>query len=315
MGKTYSLNGFLNAALRRSSKTVLVEGPSDKHILHKIELERFPNKSGGSTIDQAGILDDPLLAGLGNKARVLIVHEHATKLAASVPKITSVLATLTDREWDGLSFTAFVPQPNWLAPAQTSNCFTTLGHSIENYHFNAECAHEFLKYAFPEHVTAPVLAAVSRQFPALLTLATVVSLKIRDEACIGRCSGLVSPTHIDIRADRAYLNDSFGGACLARQIQAAGWIVADVNLSIDAAWSGLATKDFTCWLPHGHIGDEILWCGVARVALGEGVAQEIVDEIAHGYKKDRERFKAQWISKQAVGSRPPLDEAIDWLHS
>ena len=315
MGKTYSLNGFLNAALRRSSKTVLVEGPSDKHILHKIELERFPNKSGGSTIDQAGILDDPLLAGLGNKARVLIVQEHATKLAASVPKITSVLATLTDREWDGLSFTDFVPQPNWIAPTQQHSYFTTLGHSIENYHFNSDCAHEFLKYAFPEHVTASVLAAVGRQFPALLTIATVLSLKVRDEACIGRCSGLVSPSHIDIRVDRAYLDTSFGGACLGRQIPIAGSIVADVNRSIDAAWASLAGKDFTCWLPHGHIGDEILWCGVAKVALLEGVAQEVVNDIAYGQKKERERFKAQWISKQAVGSRPPLDEAIDWLHN
>ena len=157
MGRTYSLNGFLNAALRRSSKTVLVEGPSDKHILHKIELERFPNKAGGSTIDHAGILDDPLLAGLGNKSRVLTVQAHANTLATSVPKSSSVLATLIDREWDGLSFTAFVPQPGWLAPAQESNCFTTLGHSIENYHFNSECAHEFLKYAFPEHVTGRAL--------------------------------------------------------------------------------------------------------------------------------------------------------------
>lgn len=315
MGRTYSLNGFLNAALRRSSKTVLVEGPSDKHILHKIELERFPNKAGGSTIDHAGILDDPLLAGLGNKSRVRTVQAHANTLATSVPKISSVLATLIDREWDGLSFTAFVPQPSWLAPAQESNCFTTLGHSIENYHFNADCAHEFLKYAFPEHVTASVLAAVSRQFPALLTFATVVSLKIRDDACIGRCSGLISPSHIDIRADRAYLDASFSAACVSRQIPTAGSIVADVNLSIDAAWAGLAGKAFTCWLPHGHIGDEILWCGVAKVALLEGVAQEVVNDIAHGQKKERERFKAQWISKQAVGSRPPLDEAIDWLHS
>jgi hypothetical protein len=314
MGRTYSLNGFLNAALRRSHRTVLVEGPSDKHVLHRIELERFPTKAGGSAIDHAGILDDPLLAGMGNRSKIFAVQAQADVLAASVPKITSVLATLTDREWDGVNFVAFVPNPEWTPPTQQHNRFVTIGHSTENYHFDVECAKEFLKYAVPEHMSTAVLDAIESRFPAIIAFAAVFWLKVRDDSCISRCAGLITPSHIDIRNDRVYLNPSFAAACAGRQFSSAASIVLDTNLAIDGAWADLVGKDFTRWLPHGHIGDEMLWCGVAKVAMLHGVAEEVCNEIAHGYKKELERFKAQWLSKLTAATCTPLGDAVAWLH-
>jgi hypothetical protein len=188
MGRTYSLNGFLNATLRRSSKTVLVEGPSDKHALHRIELEKFPSNAGSSAIDHAGMLDDPLVSGLGNKAKVLAVQAHAVNLAATTPKISNVLATLVDREWDGITFLNCVPNPTWSPPTQSNNNFVTTGHSLENYHFDSECVIDFLKYTFPEHTSTQLIARINGHFSAVLVFATMFSLHARNSGCIGRCA-------------------------------------------------------------------------------------------------------------------------------
>lgn len=315
MGRAYSINGFLNAALRRSSRTVLVEGPTDKHALHRIELERFPAKAGASAIDHAGMLDDPALAGMGNRAKVLAIQARADALAISSPKISHVLATLTDREWDGIGFASYVPQPPWAPPAQQSNRFITTGHSLENYHFDVDCAIEFLKYTFPEHLSAPLLSEIHSKFSAILVFATVLCLKIRDESCIGRCAGLVDTSHVDLKNDRIYLDMSFGAACAGRNVSSSASIVADTNTAIDLAWEHLDGKHFTQWLPHGHIGEEILWSAVSKVAILAGVPVEVAREIAHGHRKERERFKAQWLSKIGPTRRSPLDSAVEWLHA
>lgn len=315
MGSTYSLNGFLNAALRRTSKTVLVEGPTDKHALHRIELERFPANAGASAIDHAGMLDDPSLAGMGNKAKVLAVQAHADALAVALPKLSLVLATLTDREWDGIGFDSCAPQPPWSPPTQQVNRFITIGHSLENYHFDIEYATEFLKYTFPEHVSAALLTRLHVQFSAILVFATVLSLKLRDESCIGRCSGLIDMPHISLRNERVYLDATYGSACATRGVPVSGSIVADTNAAIDLAWAHLDGKEFTQWLPHGHIGEELIWSAVAKIALSVGVPAGMAKEMVHGHKKERERFKAQWLSKIDTARRAPLGDAIEWLHT
>lgn len=314
MGKSYSLSGYINATLRRSGRTLLVEGPSDKQVIHKVELEQHPDKVGASTIDHAGMLDDPLLSGMGNRAKVLHVQATANSISAHIPKIADVFATITDREWDGLSFVSSVPDPMWEAPPQSSGNYITIGHSIENYHFDVGCVREFLKYAFAEHVTAGLLKAVEDNFQAILAFATVVSLKIRAAGCIVKCGGLVRPEHINFLNGKIYLDGSFGVACASRQIAAAATIVADTNAEIDAAWNGLVGVGFAQWLPHGHIGEEVLWCAVARIAAAEGVDPKVAREIAHGHKQERERFSAQWLSKLSPGDRVPLNLAVDWLH-
>lgn len=314
MGRAYSLNGYLNAVLRRSARTVLVEGPSDKEALHRIEAEHFTSKTGESTIDYVDMLDDPQLAGMGNRLKVLAVRAEAEALSANLPKITAVLATLIDREWDGLSFVSFVPSPGWSAPSQNPGHFVTLGHSIENYHFDADCVIEYLKFAFPSHLTAAVLAAIREHFPAMLALATVLSLKVRDDDSIGKCTGLVTLHDILINKDRIYLDQSFAAACAKRDIPSATTIVADVNSAVDAAWSSLTKSDCTRWLPHGHIGDDVLWCATAKIALLRGVPAQVANDIACGSKKQRRQLQALWLGKRSTPTLEPLYDAIEWLH-
>lgn len=315
MGRTYSVAGFLNAALRRSGKTILVEGPTDKALLHRIELENHPEKAGRAAIDHVGIVADPIVGGLGNRAKVIVIQSQAHALAQQAPRILDVLGTLIDREWDGVSFVGHVPVPAWQPPAQGASKFVTQGHSIENYHFDVECVIEYLKYSFAEHVTKALIDEVRSKFSALIVCATVLSLRVRDDSCIGRATGLIGHGHISSSGPRVYLDPSFSQACATRQIASAASIVADVNKAIDAAWQGLDGQDFARWLPHGHIGGETLWSGVAKIALLHGVPGAVADCIARGYQQERERFKSQWLSKAPPAQRFPLDATVQWLHS
>lgn len=315
MGKSYSLNGYVNAVLRRSCKTFLVEGPSDKTYLHRIEHEKFPEFAGSSVIDHAGMLDGVGLSGLGNKAKIQALLSHVDALSLTLPKLLDVLATLTDREWDDVVLNSYVPSPGWGFPIQRPQRFVTIGHSIENYIFDSECVCEFLKYLLPDVMTSGLLNEVRSRFDSILLLAAIASLKIRDIGCLGRSDGLVRMTDVQFRGDRVYLLPSFGVSCAGRQISCASSIVSEVNSAVDLVWDDLFRKDYTKWLSHGHLGDDFIWACVARTMLDKGVEQNTAREIGVGFKGEKSRFKAQWLSKVSEDKRPPLDDAVEWLYS
>lgn len=237
MGRTYSVNGYINATLRRSSKTLLVEGITDKIALHRLALERFPTSEAVITIDHAGMLDDPLVSGLGNKAKVLHIRATVIALQASIPKLQSVLASLVDREWDGLSFTGLGLDRPWSPPAQGDGLFVTHGHSLENYNFDVECVSEYLKFAFPQNTTAALLNLLKDRFRSMLALATAFSLVVKDYASITRCCGLLTLLHVRFANDRYYLDQGFVPASQARGVVSPAMLTADVNSAIDAKWA------------------------------------------------------------------------------
>jgi len=244
MGKSYSVNGYLNATLRRSSKTILVEGSSDKHILHKVEHKKHPARAGTAAIDHAGMLSDVELSGLGNKARVLFVRDRARALTEHAPRLAHVLATLVDREWDGLVFAKFKPTPDWTAPSQTTIAFVTQGHSTENYHFDVRCAQEFLTYFFPEHATPVLLEKIKNDFSALIVLATVYSLAIHEINCISRCTGIITPSLLVKINERYYLDNSVANPLSNRGIANAISLVDSINSNIDEAYESVGQATF-----------------------------------------------------------------------
>ena len=313
MGRTYSINGYLNAALRRSGRTMLVEGPSDKALLHRLIANRLPNFNSAAVIDHAGIIDDPILSGLGNKARVVHIKNSAQNLSATTEKITSKFGTLTDREWDGLTIKSYAPDPEWHPPMQMENNFITLGHSIENYNFDIDYIKEYLKFSFPENISDNLLIALNNHFNAILVFASVLSFKLKDESILSRGTGLISPNHLKLENGHIYLLQGFEQACTARQINCARTIVQDVNSGIDLAWNKLHACEATKWLPHGHVGSDAIWVGVAHIAGLNGFPQDLLSELARGNKKHRELFQAQWLSHEQIEKRAPLDASLDWL--
>lgn len=315
MGRTYSVNGYINATLRRSSKTLLVEGITDKIALHRLALERFPTSDATITIDHAGMLDDPLVSGMGNKAKVLYIRATADALQASIPKLQSVLASLTDREWDGLSFNGLDLAKPWSPPAQGENLFITHGHSIENYNFDIECVSEYLKFAFPQNTSPALLGLLKDRFCSMLALAAAFSLVAKDCASLTRCCGLLTIVHVRFFNNRYYLDQSFVPASQARGVVNPAVLTADVNNAIDARWAWLSGSDEVRWLAHGHLGTEVLWACVGDCAKQSGVSAEAVEQIAHGHKNERQRFFVDWLSKTDAAKRVPLDVTVDWLHT
>ncbi len=313
MGRKYSVRGYLNAALRRGGRTLLVEGPSDKAVLHRLIAERTPSLHEHPTIDHAGILEEDCLSGLGNKARVVAVQQSLDLLSVAVPNASEKLATLTDREWDGMNICGFAPDPEWLPPIQSENKFITLGHSIENYNFESECLKEYIRFHFAEYATDGLFSALDARVPALLVLAAVLSLKLRDESQLSRVGGMVDPSHLRWTNERYYLDDVFSSACAARSLICADTIVSSVNGGVDKVWNKLHGAHTTKWLPHGHIGTDVLWAGAGHVAYSFGFPANLVGELARGGKKQRELFQAQWLSKEVSSKREPLDATLDWL--
>lgn len=315
MGKGYSLNGYLNAALRRTSKTFLVEGASDKSILHKMELERYPEKSDHAIIDHAGLINDPLVEGFGNKRKVIAIQELADTLSIQNPKISELLATLIDREWDNLSFSEMIPDLPWTPPLNSSNRFVTTGHSIENYSFNQEFAIEFVKYIAPEYVSSVFISKIRESFEHIIILAGATSLTARNYSCLGKFSGIFHFDHIDIKNEAFYLSPAFSSACIDRNITSYPTMADEINKYIDNVWSQLSDKSCLQWIPHGHIGEDIVWCSIGKIASRCGIPPAIVEEISRGHRKERTRFKAQWLSKVDSNHCTPLDKAIEWIHN
>jgi hypothetical protein len=314
MGRMYSINGYINATLRRSSKTLLVEGVTDKQVIHRMSAELYPLAQEGVTVDQAGMLDDPLLFGLGNKQKVMQIRSIADSMVATAPRLKQIFATLVDREWDGLSFSSTTLGNQWLPPVQEATSFITLGHSIENYLFDLSCSIDYLKYAFSEYFSAEFLAAVEGRYSGILALATAFSSVVKDSSCIGRCDGLVKTTHVRFLNGKYYLDDRITQVCESRGISTASSLVQDVNNIVDSNWASLSASNDLRWLMHGHLGNEMLWVCIAHTAMSVSVPPEVAANIAHGFKHERQRFFVDWISKAKSEKRIPLDATVGWLH-
>lgn len=314
MGRTYSLNGYLNAVLQRSTPTLLVEGITDKATMHRLVAERPQNVRRLYSIDHSGLFEDETLRGLGAREKVQRVQAEALRLSPQFGKLTKSLAYLLDREWDGLAVDPTELVEGWGPPAQLNSSFITLGHSIENYHFDVDCFTDYLKFGFFENFSAELERKVRQSFQGAIALAGALSCAARDDRCISRLSGLLSPRYIELRGDeRFYLLPS-----LAEQIQSrcnfdALVFISNVNQAVDSHWTALSANPNSRWVLHGHLGSEALWACIGMTAIHSGVTPDIGEQIAKGFQQERRRCWLTWLSKAEANVRYPLDLAVDWL--
>lgn len=314
MGKAYSVNGYINATLRRSSKTLLVEGVTDKAAIHRLIAERFPASPGEVVIDHAGLLQDESIAGMGNKAKVCRIREAADSMSGAMPRLKTVFASLVDREWDGLTFEGTNLAAPWVPPTQVPPAFVTHGHSLESYHFDADCVIGYLKFAFAEHVNAQVSDAVRGRFESMLRLATLVSLHAKECSCLTRCGGLFNLQHVRYDGGHYCLTDDFVAACLEREIAEPEILLGRVNAAVLGTRDAYCGVEETKWIAHGHIGSEILWVCVADTVASFSGSSDVGERIACSSQKERMRFFSDWLSKADANKRKPLDETVEWLH-
>jgi hypothetical protein len=306
MGRSYSINGYVNAILQRSSSTLLVEGSTDKGAMYRIVAEKAPDSH--IVVDEATLIEE---YGTGAKEKIVRVRNRVQALAVRFPALKEKLVTLIDREWDGLPSSAEQLVDQWFPPTQEEMNFTTVGHSIENYYFCLDYVVEYLRYAYAEHYTSALRDELFRTFPAIIALAGATSFEASSAAIISRFDGLFRIEHIEYRDECFFISNSFCIAAGRRGIANADRFVDEVNRSIDQVWSKLGQAAHAKWLPHGHVGTDIVWSCVGDVSKRFGLPSAVCERIANGDKKERLRHCHDWLSRLGDGeATSPLIGAV-----
>ena len=315
MISAYSVNGFINAVLRRGGKTLLVEGVTDRSVILRMCADSA--NEGVFIIDQAGILEGSDCAGLGNKEKIQEVVRLARSLASRMPRINDSLAVLQDREWDGLAIGERRLSDAWIPPHQGPQVFSTLGHSIENYSFRCDHIVAYLKLTFSDHLKPGIYNVIIEEFPKILAMASCVSLALQEEGLLTRANGLVRHAHIGISKNRVELMSEYGAALEARGCSSvqAERVVSRCNNLVRSYAESLGSSADTRWLPHGHVGEEVIWAAAGACAREAGVDVSVCDSISTFGRKERQRYVATLLSQVDQNEVYPLRELVDWLHT
>lgn len=303
-GSRYSVSGYLNAILRRSSRTILVEGVGDQNLMKRLLADESIDAGMSPNVDTSDLIADPSTSGLGAKSKIVLVRSVALNFEAAEHR----LGTLVDREWDGVLDDGQEPL-DWAPPVQKKNDFVTTGHSIENYSFDVECVIGFLKYAFSPHFTHQLEVRVREKFPAVLAFAVAYSVEMGRRQAIGRSGSLLTPALIELSEGHFQLAPAACAALTQRKIDEPEQIIAAVsNRSRE-----MVGKVGAHWIAHGHLGENAIWAVTGFLARLSGVGDDAVNGISSPKSPERDRFWHDWLSKRRSEQRVPLDDAIAWI--
>lgn len=313
MGQAYGVNGFINAALRRKGKTLLVEGVSDKTVMHRFCADIDDDSI--YVIDHAGLLSSEELKGLGNREKIIRVRDAMEALLPRIPRLADTLAILVDREWDGLPEGERRLSENWSEPEQIVPNYFTLGHSIENYSFRCDHMIEYLKMKFSTVVSPGLLRVIKEEFNTFLVFASCVSLAIQEHSQLKRAAGALRYLHVNISSSSVELLPSFADVLIAREIDAGDAlnIVNRANSLFSTHQESLVARCDVKWLPHGHVGEDAVWACIAACAHRVGLPHQVCEDIASGAKLERQKFMASLMAKEQDEDIRPLRDVANWL--
>lgn len=303
MSKYRDVTSYNLAVKIRSHKTILVEGPTDKSVISSFFLQRNyeTGDSDRFVVDDISIIsNDPELAGLGNRERVLAV--------AGRLKTNSKLGYLVDREWDEINFQNL----NELSPVPTtSNTFITQGHSIENYWFQSSAAISFLQQAFPASINADFLRDVEQHFPKIILFAAAFSIAAKQGEVIQRTDDLLTYSDIIVDANSLMLNPEFN---LKLQERRSNFDIVSA-FNEQAAILNSESHEKLRWVCHGHLGEQAIRACIASLAVKNSVNIIAVNEIERGDKTGKFKHDAKFIASCSRAETHPLDELLGWIKS
>lgn len=313
----YSINGYLNAVILRSEKTLLLEGVTDKSLLKRLLLDRSTAQSRNPKghIDCVEIVSDASLATLGNKVRIIEIGRVALALPSPTrEKLLAKFGTLIDREWDGLD-TSSGSTPIWNPPTQFASSFTTIGHSIENYFFNVSGTTAYLRQTFPDEMSVGFLNDLEARFHQIVALAASFSLQLRDKQAITRAVGSICNQSIAWGRDRYYLTNKIDEVLQTRGLNLPNDFHALVNFDIDTYLGQYEAVEPGRWLCHGHLGEQAIWSCIGNLAIEHGLPKKVVSAIERGSQSTRQKHAADHLCGLTAQERLPLDDAVAWLVS
>lgn len=291
--KSYSLLVTL-----RSTKTILVEGVCDKRVVSRLLKERHLSEgiSPDYCIDDASMINDPDLAGTGNKKKV-------NEVARFIGEKDNFLS-LMDREWDGWDFSDFS-----LSERTEEVGLVTKGHSIENYWFLVDALSGFFMNQFSHVLPVDYFAELRSRFVAMLRFAAAFSLACKEANVINRCGGLLLGKYLIWGQGGYGVTEGLGDLISSRKMDS-----CLLKLIADKA-EGLAgvSVDNLQWLGHGHLAEEAIRACAASLALEFNIDEHVVRCIESGNKAEKLNFDAAFISTRQDVVIDPLDRIVEWV--
>ncbi len=287
----------------RSNKTMLVEGRDDKELFERLKLESEENNV---TIDTSSIFDDRSLATLGAKARIDYFLERISDDAAIGKKIRCFV----DREWEGLIDPENSEPIPWRQPNITANRLTTWGHSIENYGFSADFVKHYLSHFGHGVASGQVLAAVLPAVPELLRAGAAFSEVARKRNILTRCSSIFDIEDFGWVNQRLVIRSSVLPKLLGRGCPDPDGMLTEFNQLYSGRWAQAPLSEEAHLHAHGHLGETILWVGIGRLVINQGVPEHLGREIALGRKDEKRRVWYGWLSALEKEEVRPLHMAL-----
>lgn len=301
----HSLGAYRVVVRMRSAKTLLVEGVSDKAVMHRLLLGL--DGSSKPVIDTPELLRDERLSGLGNRAKV-------TAAATEIGDCSNFLA-LTDREWDEFDDSTYAHRDLGHPPQiGCPRTLTTLGHSMENYFADEETFVSYLRRNYAGDISAGALRLVREQFANAAQLGLAFSLAARDQSLLSILDGLPARADLGVSDAGFELKTSFADALASRAVPDARarsfvLLVAEYQSKIvDAGVAASVAK----WALHGHAGSQIAWSCIARLLQDAGVSSDVCDQVERGRAKEKLLHGADRLAANEDEGRP-LHWIAHWL--
>lgn len=313
--QSYSLLGYLNAVLRRSGRTLLVEGITDQSVMTRLKREIGATVGQEPTgfIDVAELISDETVKGLGKKEVIRKVLAEIDGLPIKFSdSLKNKLGVLYDREWDGLNVELQLAE-TWVAPSQESPYFVTTGHSVENYFFKLDGIESYLRHHFYAALDQSFFNALRERFHSIMAFAVTYSLAVRRIGAITRSGGLISCRHVRWVDNRYLFEAGFFQELAARGVAIPDEYDALSNQNIDINIAMHVEVEPGRWLCHGHLGEEAIWACIASMGGEFGLTAELQRNVERGYKDVRLNHAIDHLSRRPLAECAPLDEVIGWL--
>lgn len=265
----YSFGSYCIAVDIRDSKTILVEGVSDRKILKRSFASDQRAQEANYVIDTAQMLQGPVgQERIGNKSKALEVSRRMLG--------NDKFAVFIDREWDGLLDTA---NGSWLpySPANSEGSVRihTSGHSIENYSFVSELYCQSILstcFEFFGENNTPELEAC---FDAVLKMGLAFSGVFRRLGLLSRCKGCILPSDFSWGEDGTLrIADTFSFSSILEERGCTLPEGLKSELMREYVAPSLPEESPVRFYLHGHLGEEVVRAALCAKIVTLGVPEE-----------------------------------------
>jgi len=297
----YSKKAYKLAVTLRSSKTILVEGPTDKKVLSRLFLSHSlaTGAQGSYVIDEADLIKDEELYGYGHKAKVLAVAE-------TLESLPEKFNWLVDREWDDINLNQRPIKYEYKEPQGQG--FRTKGHSIENYWFDQEIYENYLRQNYGGELSHSFFIDFRENFNSAIVLAAAFSLVAYKNSLINKCSDCIRAKHIHHEGITLSITHGFDDSLARRAVQEK---ISD-QVNHEARKLGDEPSEIVRWISHGHLGEEMLRACIAYIASRHTANAGIIEAIERGNKTAKLAHDSDQIAQLAPEKIEPLWDLVQW---